>query len=185
MKHLHIPALCVFGLSLVACGSEVLTFKAVTTAVSAASNGFFSNPDVNLKEKNYAVADYVIGKVRKIVSPHDMILVKPLHESDNPGISSPLGIKISEEIGLRFAELGYTVRLGEGIEPLHNSTIEKQAPVYIFNGKYDVTYDGVDIVVRLQDVRAGRLLTQFDYVLPSTYEIRNMAKTEAQIFKVE
>ena len=93
-----------------ACG-EIITYKTVAATLAATSYGVFSSPDVNLKEKNYAAADFIAGKIKNRVRRDQIILAMPLEETDHAGISSPLGAFIPEGIGLRLGELGYNVAI--------------------------------------------------------------------------
>ncbi len=181
--------LVLFSLFLLSsCGNEALTFKAVTTSISAASYGVFSRPDVNLKAKNYAAADYLASQMSNYVDKNQLILAKPLEEADHAGISSPLGSSIPEGISLRFIELGYNVNLHE-VAPHNDAALypalpSNVSPDFILKGTYLPDKNGVDVFLRIVDVKLSRVIARFDYSLPLSREVRELSKTPTRIFKV-
>ena len=96
---------------LASCG-DPFTFKLASIGIIATMEGVFKNPRINLKEKNFAAADYMISQLqRNKVSLGDVIHILPMEEVDHAGISSEFGLKVPEGIGLRFNELGYNTWL--------------------------------------------------------------------------
>lgn len=175
------------GVALSGCLGEALTFRAVTAGISAAAHGVFSDPDVNLKEKNYAAADLLVSKMSGDVSVHDIIAVKPLEEADQPGITSAFGTSIPEGVGLRFSELGYKVWLHDvatqGHEDLYPRPPEGMKEHFRLGGRYMVRKDHVDVYLRVVDVKTGAAVAYFDYQMPLSLELKKLAKTEARIFR--
>ncbi len=171
---------------LASCG-EVIAFKAASAGLLAVSQGVFSDPDVNLKEKNYAAADFLVGQVSKILKPTQMIDVRPLEEVDHAGITSPLGHKIPEGVGLRFAELGYSVDLHrvatEGNAGLYKRS--GKAALYALSGTYAVRGKQVHVYLRLVSNKTGQVIGQFDYMMPMSSELRQLAQTQTRIYIVE
>ena len=170
-----------------ACG-EVITFKAVTAGLSAASYGVFSRPDVNLKEKNYAAADFIAGQIQNRVGKDKIILAKPLEETDHAGISSPLGSFIPEGIGLRLGELGYHVQLHEvamgGNAGLYSAPSQGANADLILKGTYLPNSKDVDVFLRVIDVKSGTVVASFDYSLLLSREVRELSQTQTKIFRV-
>ena len=169
--------------------AEVAGFKLATAGLMAVSHGVFSNPDVNLKEKNFAAADFLAGQMKAYIDIHDYIRVFPLEELDNAGISSPLGKAIPEGIGLRFHELGYRVDMARvvaggkaGIYAAPSSPINAD---FVLKGNYLVHDGQVDVYLRVFDARNGQVVGQFDYVMPLSSELNKLSQTEAKIFVVE
>ncbi len=182
--------LCIFAALgvLTSCGSPI-NFKLATIGLSAASQGFFSRPDVNLKEKNHAAADYLAVKMKNHINGGHIILAKPLEEMDNAGISSPLGAYIPEGVGLRFIELGYQVQLHEvaanGNAGLYNAPPSGQSEDFILKGSYKHGQNAMDISLRLIDARSNNVVASFDYSLLLSKEVRELSKTEVKIFRVK
>lgn len=165
----------------------VINFKLVTVGVSAAANGFFKRTDVNLLEKNYAAADYMATPMKEYIDRPDLIVIKPLTETDNGIISSPLGMKIPEDIGLRFTQLGFTVALNEVASGANSGlyAAPKVEPKFIFSGHYLRGKKTVDISLRVTDAKSGQVVSSFDYSIPVTREIESLSNTQTRIFKVE
>jgi FlgO protein len=171
-----------------ACGAETLTFKAVTLGLTASANGIFSNPEVNLREKNYAAADYMEQQMRVNVKRSNVIFAKPLEEHDNPGISSALGENIAEGVSLRLIELGYNVYLHDVIRNNQTNPYPLppagQSPDYMLKGTYDRKKDHVLIKLRLIDIKSGRITASFEYPLLLSPEVRTISQTETRIYKI-
>ena len=165
---------------------EVTGFKAVTAGIAASAGGVFSSPNVNLKEKNYAAADFLAGKVGHRISAFDVIRAEPLQEADHPGITSPLGRFIPEGVGLRLTDLGYRVQL----DKVSSSEVAlypsaKSDTKYVLSGIYTVQKKHVDVILQIVDARTGVSVGRFEYDLLSSSEVRQMAETEPRIMKVE
>jgi len=181
-------AFCCACLFLLSSCAEILTYKTVTAGLYAASQGYFSSPDVNLSEKNYAAADFLASQINEDVSFSDQILVQPLQEVDHVGISSPFGVSISEGVGLRLIELGYKVLLHDvasgantGLYPAPKAL----HPHYTLGGRYAVNKDDVDVFLRIVSVHTGKVVGYFDYTMPLSKEFEALSKTETRIFKVQ
>lgn len=172
---------------LVSCG-EVIAFKAVTAGLSAASYGVFSRPDVNLKEKNYAAADFIAVQMQGRVHRGNIILAQPLEETDHAGISSPLGALIPEGIGLRLVELGYHVQLHDvarnGNAGLYSVPPQGTKVDFILKGTYLPNRKDVDVFLRVIDVTSGAVVVSFDYSLLLSREVRDLSKTQTKIFRI-
>lgn len=163
--------------------------------IAAATHGVFSDPDVNLKEKSYAAADLLTQNLndsalrRQVLSIHNplTVLMKPLDELDHTGITSPFGSAVPEWIGLRFAELGYTVFLHE-VAPQGNKKLYPSPPAgakhdLLITGTYAVKDQHVDVMLRVFDGDSGQVVTHFDYAMPLSREIKKLAETEIRIFR--
>lgn len=185
-KFLMMGLVVAFVPVLISC-DPVVNFKLVTVGITAAANGFFKRTDVNLLEKNYAAADYMATPMKEFIDRLDLIVIKPLTETDNGVISSPLGMKIPEDIGLRFTQLGFTVAMNEVAAGANAGlySAPKVEPKFIFGGHYIRGKKTVDISLRVTDVKSGQVVSSFDYSIPVTREIENLSNTQTRIFKVE
>lgn len=172
---------------LASCG-EIITFKAVTAGLTAASYGVFSRPDVNLKEKNYAAADFIAVQIKRHVGNGDVILAKQLEEMDHAGISSPLGSFIPEGIGLRLIDLGYNVQLHEvamnGNAGVYSLPVGSRGADFVLKGTYMPNNKDVDVFLRVIDTKSGAVIASFDYSLLLSREVRELSQTQTKIFRV-
>lgn len=168
-------------------GTEAMNFNLFAATVTAAAYGVFEDPKVNLKEKDYAAADYLISKVSDEVKNTDLITVHPLIESDAEGVTSPLGVHIPEEIGLRLIDLGYTVSLKDVASGQNTKyyTTPKGEERFSLGGHYLRVGNRINISLRMMDVKNNELIGSFDYSMPITYELRKLAETPPQVFKIE
>lgn len=184
--------LCVVScacLSACGLGGDFMTVKLLSAGVSATANDLFKRTDVNLKQKNYAAADYLESQMKGFVKKSDLIQMKALEESDHAGITSPLGTGMAEEIGLRFIQLGYDVSLA-GVTTRQNESVpsvtaSSHKADFTCTGSYLRGRDVVDVHLRVIDNKSGQIVAQFDYALPITREIREKSQTQTRIFRVE
>lgn len=186
--HKYVLLIAVMPL-MASCGNEVLSFKAATATLAATSHGVFSDPHVNLKEKNYAAADFLQSQIKDEISPHHNILALPLDEADHPGITSPFGSYVPEGIGLRLQELGYNVLL-HNVTPYGNQSLypkPKSEPHadYVLRGAYAVKVKTVDVYLRMIDTSTQHVVGQFDYTMPLSREIKKMSENEPEVFRVK
>ncbi len=195
MKIRTLLILCMCMPVLSGCG-DPFSFKLATAGLAATTQGIFSSPDVNLKEKSYAAADFMeqdlnrsyIRRRVETVEHAKRVIVHPLTELDNNAITSDFGKKVPEWIGRRFSELGYKTYLYQ-VSPEGNKTLYPKPPQdevidLELKGVYAVHHKTVDVLLRIFDARTGQLVSNFDYTMPLNREIRNMAKTETRIFRV-
>tara|TARA_R110001592_G_scaffold3525_36_gene20304 strand:+ start:7193 stop:7777 length:585 start_codon:yes stop_codon:yes gene_type:complete len=189
-KDLKFCCLLIASLPLLSsCGTEAVSFKAASAVIAAASYGVFSDPDVNLKEKNYAAADFLQSKIKDQISINQFIIAEPLEEADHPGISSSFGMSVSEGVGLRLQELGYSVLLHD-VAPYGNGALypvptDQVQANFVLRGAYAVKVKEVDVFLRVIDKRTQKVVGGFDYTMPLSREIRKSAETEPRIFRVK
>jgi hypothetical protein len=171
-----------------ACIGGPYPYQLTAGALFAASEGVFTDPKVNLKEKNYAAADFLQSKFGKAVSTYHVIKAMPLEELDHPGITSPLGSKISEGVGLRLAELGYNIMLqdvapqdSQGLYPTPKNEV---TPHYVLKGFYTVKVRDMDVILHMVDARSNNVIARFDYSMILSREIKELAQTPPRIFRV-
>ena len=172
-----------------ACISGPYPYKFTAGAIFAASQGVFADPKVNLKEKNYAAADFLQSKFGKAVSRYHIIKAMPLEELDHPGITSPLGTSISEGVGLRLADLGYNVML-QDVAPQDNQGLypelkKEPSPRYALKGFYTVKPKDMDVILHLVDLQSNRVVARFDYIMILSREIKALSQTTPRIFRVK
>ena len=186
-KMLMVLLLCLPFLT--ACIGGPYPYKFTAGYLFAASEGIFSDPKVNLKEKNYAAADFLQSKFGKSVSTYHVIKAMPLEELDHPGISSPLGRNISEGVGLRLTELGYNVML-QDVAPYDNADLyptptNERAPRYYLKGFYSMDKKDMDVILHLVDAQSNKVVARYDYTMTLSREIKKLSENEPQIFRVK
>ena len=172
-----------------ACLSGPYPYKLGAGFLHAVSSGMFLDPQVNLKEKNYAAADFLQSKFGKAVSLNHVIKALPLEELDHQGISSPLGRNISEGVGLRLSELGYSVLLQDVAshdnQDLYPHPTNEISPHFFLKGFYAVNNYGVDIILHLVNTQSNNVVARFDYTMILSREIKKLAQTSPRIFRVQ
>ncbi len=178
------------ALFLSACGTS-LTFRAATLGVSAARYGVFSRVDVNLKEKNYAAADFLAVKVKDIIDFKDPILALPLVEADNIAISSPLGANISQGVGSRLADLGYNVNLNKTVIADENKSLylkfkDNKDYDFVLKGsyRYNNYKNNIDVFLIITDAKSSKIIASFNYSMPLSKEVKDLSKTQVKIFRI-
>jgi hypothetical protein len=146
--------------------------------LDTAANNIFVEKKTNFAEKNYAAADYLIQQAKSYVSRYDVITAQPLSDIDQPGMSSTFGKMVPEQMGVRLSQLGYTVDLDNvAISP--DLAYLRPADGYIQNKR-----DDMDVSLRMIDARNNQVVAVFDYTLPMTREIADLAKPQAQIIRL-
>lgn len=185
-KFLVLSALCLPVIT--SCIGGPLPYKLTAASLGITASGIFSDPSVNLKEKNYAAADYIQSKMGKNVSTYHVIQALPLDELDHPGITSPLGSAISEGVGLRLTELGYTVMLqdvapygNQGLYPVPKGDVN---PRFVLKGFYDVKHHDVDVILHMVDTRTNAVVARFDYAMVLSREIKKLAQTPPKVYRI-
>ncbi len=174
---------------LASCG-DPLTFKLASVGLIATAEGLFKDPEINLKEKNFAAADFIASQLRSSnVSYKSPIHILPLEELDNPGITSELGLKLPEGVGLRLIELGYNAQIHDVASGanagLYQSPPKGVTPHYKMTGRYAVRKKEVDVYLRMIDVKTSRVVAQFDYVMALSKEMGKMSKTKPMLYRVK
>ncbi len=165
-----------------------------TTALTAANLmdfnplDFFSDP-VNMREKNYATADYLISRAQNYVHVGDKIKAMPLLDVQEPRFVTSLGKQIPEQIGERLIELGYKVDLSEvntDANPAFAPTPQPvtNAPEFILSGSYIRKPNAtLDLRIYLKDSRTGFERASFEYTLERTGQIRKDSTPKATIYR--
>ncbi len=165
--------------------------------LDTATHGIFQDQEVNIAEKNYAAADYLVHQAQSFIQEQTIIKAGPLGEEYEPNITSRIGQLIPEQIGIRFSQLGYNVDLSEvmddqqpaNIGPLDKSHdrdrfIGRTPSTILLNGTYLRTGLDLQISVRMIDTGSGRVVAAFDYTLPMTNEIADLSEPRPRIYKV-
>lgn len=177
-------ALHVLGIfAALACGGCTQAF------LDTAAHGIFRQNETNFIEKNYAVADYLIGQAHSHISRYTMIGAEPLTDTQHPGMDSKISRMIPEKIGVRLAQLGYRVDLGKVATSPHTNYLKpadssKTAPAFILSGTFTRHRTEMDVSVRIANARNAQVIAAFDYTLPMTRETDDLSRPQPQIMRM-
>ena len=156
------------------------------TALGVHELNIFQNPEVNLRAKNYAAADYVIQQATTFVrKDRDVIRLMPLVNFRDPETPSDVGRLIPEQIGARLIQLGYKVDDRSVASPamkMEGVRSAMPASAYVLNGHYVDDRPNLNVSLRLTQEKTGRSVGAFDYMMPTNRELRTLAKPKPQIF---
>ena len=175
---LLVPVLLVTG-----CSNPILTGGA------AGVNYIFDRPEVNLAEKSYAAADYLMQQGGNFVhKQNDEIKVMPLRNYAAPDLSTRVGRVISKHIGERLQQLGYQVDVVHVSQNIENDfpyvdIQPNENPDFVMSGTYYNDHHELDVKLRLMDARTGELVGQFDYSMPMSWEIQRMSRPKPKIIR--
>lgn len=146
--------------------------------LDTASRNIFLREDVNLVEKNYAAADYLAGLTRATVNKIVPIEVGSLQHANQIGMSSAFGEVIPNQIGARFAQLGYNV-----VTPLDDASKPTSKRTVLLTGTYLPSGQTAEVNLRLVEKSSGRLLGAYDYAIPINYEISDLLEPRPVIIR--
>ena len=169
----------------------VFTVSGCTAALmDTMKYGIFTTEEVNLTERNYAVADYLIQQGGDFVSKQHLIRAMPLHDKLVPDASSDFARIMPEQMGMRLAQLGYRVDLqpvmnqAKGTNYLQPQMKAGEEPDFVLSGSYLREKQNLHVSTNITNVRTGRIVAVFDHTLPLNKYINQLAAPKAQIFKV-
>ncbi len=173
---------------LVLAGGGVLS--ACTAAfLDTAAHGIFLQKDVNFTEKNYAVADYLVGQARSAMPRSALVTAMPLKDREHPDMESEFSKMIPEQIGVRMSQLGYRMDL-EPVATSEDTTYFKPAdmdrknPDFIMSGTFLRHRTEMDVSLRIADARTGRIVSAFEYVLPLNRTVDEMSRPKPKILRM-
>lgn len=140
--------------------------------------------DDNLKERNYAAADYLVSRSGSVINKKTVLVPEPLMHVNNTGMTSPFGEEVTSQIAERFAQLGYNVRLVQE-NPLHPRPVASVSPDagVAIGGTYEPHWNSADIKLRLIERKTGRILSSFDYALPVTVKTNKTIEDRPTVFR--
>lgn len=165
----------------------------ILTACSAAfldtsALGIFQRKDINLTEKNYAAADFLIQQGINFVNKGDLIKATPLSESNEQHKVTKIAKIIPEEAGIRLAQLGYRLDLAEVTSSpdanyLKPQMIAGEEPKFLIGGSYLRRRLEMDVSLRITEVKTSRVVAAFNYTLPMNRDINEISAPEIEIYR--
>lgn len=167
-------------------------FATPTAQIAAGALGthyLFKDEDVNFTERNYAVADYLHQQAESFLRRGTLIKAVPLTDSDMPNLTSDFAKMIPEEVGLRLMQLGHRVDVSDvtTTEDLNNTaknTAANKNPDFILSGNYKRARHDLDIIMKITNVRDGRIIALIRYTMPLNKAVREASKVEPQIIRL-
>lgn len=172
------------GLSMTACDKYNPTMKSLQ-----------SEPNLpSLAEMNYDAAEILMKQSRLRIDVKTPMIVATLGNVNNIEESTALGRKISEHVASRFVQRGYTISevlLRTGLNVQSDLGDSTDAGVYMLSrdataiagemkaaavvvGTYYPAATGVEVNLRMVDVRTNKILASYDYALPMTSDVRTL-----------
>jgi TolB-like protein len=159
--------------------------------LDTAAHGIFTQEKTNLTEKNYAVADYLIGQAQTYINRHhDTIRATPLADRNQPEMDSKIGRIIPEQIGVRFSQLGYSVDLASVSTSEDTAVLtpgtkrDERKPDFLLSGSFTRGRSDMDVSLRLIDAANNRVVAAFDYKLPLTRDVNDLAAPQPRIMRM-
>lgn len=148
---------------------------------------FIFGKDVNMTEKSYAAADYLVQQASNNLKHHQLTKVEPLSSLDAPKLTAPLATLIPEQIGQRFVQLGYAMDLSAVADKTDSSFYDaaNSAAENILTGTYSQDDKGIHVNLRMKKADTGRVFSTFAYLIPSNRTTRELAEPEAQIMSID
>ena len=142
-----------------------------------------------MSEKNYAAADYLIQQAHGYVSKYAYIKAMPLTDVIQPEMASTFSKMVPEQIGVRLSQLGYRVNLdrvalAEDTNYLSPGDMGGKEPDFLLSGSFMRTRTDMDVSVRLIDPQNNQVVAVFDYKLPLTRDIADLAKPKPKIMRI-
>ena len=142
-----------------------------------------------MTQQNYAAADFLIQQAKSYIDKYSMIKALPLSDINQPDMESQFGKMVPEQIGIRLSQLGYRVDLGdvataEDTNYLRPHGAQTKEPDYILSGTFNRRRLEVDVSMRMIDPKNGRVIAVFDYILPRSREVDEMARPKPKIMRM-
>lgn len=172
------------------CVATVLALGGCTAAfLNTAAHGIFTQEETNFREKNFATADYLVGQARAFIKRNDLVVAEPLSDVHQPGMESEMSKMIPEQIGVRMSQLGYRMDLekvatSKDTNYLRPAKSDNAKPKYILTGTFLRQRRDMDVSVRIVDAGNARVIAAFDYTLPLTREINELASPQPKIIRM-
>lgn len=177
------------SLMLVAVSSLALVAGGCTAAfLSMPTHGIMQDQSVNLAEKNYAAADFLIQQADTFITRHHMIQATALNNLTDPDMTSDFGRLIPEQVGIRLSQLGYQIDLSSvstGEDTVYLRPAEPgKPPHFILAGSYLEARNEIEINLRLVDVKTSRIVAAFNYVVPYSRGVATLMEPKPRVFRV-
>ncbi len=182
---MKIPALLSLAVALTftaACSHAILGAAAFTATEA------MNREDLNLAAKHYAVADYIIQQASTYVKRDSLIVAEPLTDIETPEMTATIAKLIPEQIGIRISQLGYRVDLGAvsttpDTNYLRPGFAEAEKPDFVLTGHYLRRRKGLDVKIRIVDLKNNGIVAAFDYTIKNEQQLRKLSEPQPKITK--
>ena len=163
----------------------------------------FDTRTANLTESSYAATDMLATQTRDTISAVTPVRVVALTDTANPEEITPFGQQIANSVASRLVQLGYNVRSYPDAAAIPSAgaaspvSVGSPQPVQtgiapgmsrgqvMIGGTYTRTGDSVLMSLRAVQENDHRMVGAYDYTLPLTHDVRNLALTRAEREKRE
>ena len=146
----------------------------------------FKDPQVNLRAKSYAAADYIIQQTGDFINiDTDVIKLSPLVDTDRPTMSAAFGRVIPEQVGERMRQLGYKTDMSLVMPNNAPQVINtsKRRKDYVLAGTYTLDAADMRVALKIVGAQSGQIYGTYDYTVPITEELRAQSVPQAQIYR--
>ncbi len=181
---------------------SILMLAVVMPLLAACASGMsmLSTPDTNLTSTSYAAADMLLQQAEARISQDTVLALGTLTDLKTPASTAPFGKIVSGQIGARFVQLGYNVNMPDDIGTVSAGDMPASpaAPVLkaplegaptggvsvgnvqaMITGHYVISGGDILVNLRIVDMSSGRIWGAYDYNIPMTNEIAEMARPPA------
>lgn len=154
--------------SIMLCGCEAFL-------MGVATPGIIAQKRVNLLNSSYAAAEILAQRAGKQLTMDIPVVVSDLSEivdrSGKTRIENPkLGRVIGGQVRDRLFQLGYNIV---------DSVVDSSRGYAEVSGSYEIREGTMFVTLRLHDHRSGRLISDYNYSLPVTYDIKKYMTSNA------
>lgn len=174
--------------------AALLFLSGCTAAASLAGTalyGKYAKEGATLQEKSYAAADYLVQQSSTYYDRFTPITIMPFTDFERSDLSSKLGRMIPNQIGSRFAQLGYQVDLSrvalndsdKKLMAQINAKQRQMQPKIIISGTYKRERPDMPITVRIMEAETGYTISAFEYFIKYSGEGRKLSEPEIRIMR--
>lgn len=186
--------LVITSIGLISCSTAYL--PRAFTGLSAYD--FFQDPNVNLRVKNEAAADYLIDRAGNFMNKHHQVQAKALSNTLDPALTSDFMNIVAHHAGGRLLALGYNIDLSNVSHATYGDAYTPsktmQSPRLILSGYYtlkkfdpaQLQFDKstVDISLQITNAKTGQIVSEFTYTVPVSREIGMLLETKPTITQI-
>lgn len=173
--------------SLLSCAALMTLAGCAVAAIQEATDFMFADP-VNLKQYNYATADFLASQIDGFVNQaSDVIKAEPLVDIDQTALKADVGYYVPAQIGERLKQLGYQMDLSKVTpmaDTLHQDSARHEAAKFVMDGHYQRNRASVDIHLRVQELATGQVITTYHYNVPFSKGLKKMSTPDPVIVKM-
>ncbi len=131
----------------------------------------------SMQAANYVAADYIAVQARHQIDKFTPIEIGAFKNIGDIPINDALGAAIGDQLGQRFAELGFTV--GRNVEKTPGYYKRRNA---ILRGTYKVVRNDIKVNLLMVEEGSNKVFAQTTYDIPIKSDVRELGQLEDQSF---